>query len=115
MAGGLAVRLVYLLVWRNPWAMVGDPYYYHHGANLLADGEGYVHPYRFLLYGSRMPGADHPPAFLTVLAGFSWLGFRTFFQHQVIGCFLGTLGVLSMGLLGRRIAGERVGLIVPRP
>jgi peptidoglycan/LPS O-acetylase OafA/YrhL len=111
-AGGLAVRLVYLLVWRNPWAPVGDPYYYHHGANLLADGEGYLHPYRFLLYGSRVPGADHPPAFLTVLAGFSWLGLRTFFQHQVIGCFLGALGVGAMGLAGRRIAGERVGLIV---
>ena len=110
--GGLAVRLVYLMVWRNPWPPVGDPYYYHHGANLLADGEGYIHPYRFLLYGSRMPGADHPPAFMTILAGFSWLGFRTFFQHQVIGCLLGALGVLSMGLLGRRIGGERVGLIV---
>lgn len=110
--GGLAVRLTYLLVWRHPWEIVGDPYYYHHGANLLADGEGYIHPYRFLLYGSRMPGADHPPAFMTILAGFSWLGFRTFFQHQVIGCLLGTLGALSMGLLGRRIAGERVGLIV---
>ena len=43
-----------------------------------------------------MPGADHPPAFLTVLAGFSWLGLRTFFQHQVIGCFLGALGIGAM-------------------
>lgn len=111
-AGGLVVRLAYLLVWRNPWDVVGDPYYYHHGANLLADGEGYVHPYRFLLYGSRMPGADHPPAFMTILAGFSWVGLRTFFQHQVIGCILGALGVAAMGVAGRRIAGERVGLIV---
>lgn len=111
-AGGLAIRLIYLFGWRDPWAVVGDPYYYHHGANLLADGEGYVHPYRFLLYGSRMPGADHPPAYLTVLAGFSWLGLRTFFQHQVIGCILGALGVAAMGLAGRRVAGERVGLIV---
>ena len=55
------MRLAYLMVWRNPWPPVGDPYYYHHGANLLADGEGYIHPYRFILYGSRMPGADHPP------------------------------------------------------
>src|SRR5262245_43519717 len=53
---GLAVRLVYLFGWRTPWTVLGDPYYYHHGANLLADGEGYVHPYQFLLFGVRMPG-----------------------------------------------------------
>jgi len=111
-AAALAVRLTYVLGWRTPWTAIGDPYYYHHGANLLADGEGYVHPYQFLLFGVRMPGADHPPGFMTVLAGFSWLGLRTFFQHQVIACLLGTVGVATMGLAGRRIAGERVGLIV---
>ncbi|HET6949898.1 MAG TPA: glycosyltransferase family 39 protein, partial [Acidimicrobiales bacterium] len=108
---GLALRLVYLLGWRTPWPVLGDPYYYHHGANLLADGEGYVHPYRFLLYGVRMPGADHPPGYLTALAGFSWLGLRSFFQHQVISCVMGALGVAALGLAGRRVAGERVGLI----
>ena len=111
-AGGLAVRLIYLLVWRNPSEVVGDPYYYHHGANLLADGEGFLHPYRFLLYGDRSPGADHPPGLITILGAFSWLGLRSFFAHQVIGCALGALGVGAMGLAGRRIAGERVGLIV---
>ena len=98
--------------WRTPWLVIGDPYYYHQGANLLADGEGYVHPYQYLLFGVRMPGADHPPGFMTVLAGFSWLGFRSFFQHQVISCIIGATGVAAMGAAGRRIAGERVGLIV---
>jgi peptidoglycan/LPS O-acetylase OafA/YrhL len=111
-AAALAVRLTYVLGWRTPWLVIGDPYYYHHGANLLADGEGYVHPYQFLLFGVRHPGADHPPGFMTVLAGFSWLGFRSFFQHQVIACLLGAAGVAAMGAAGRRIAGERVGLIV---
>ena len=109
---GLAVRLVYLFGWRNPWPVIGDPYYYHHGANLLADGEGYVHPFRLLLEGVRMPGADHPPGYLTVLAGFSLLGMRSFLWHQVLSCLLGMGGVVAMGLAGRRIAGERVGLIV---
>jgi 4-amino-4-deoxy-L-arabinose transferase-like glycosyltransferase len=109
--GALAARLAYLVGWRTPWEVAGDPFYYHHGANLLADGEGYVQPHLFVLDGMREPGADHPPAFLTVLAGFSWLGFRSFFSHQVIGTLLGTLGVAAIGLAGRRIAGERVGLI----
>ena len=111
-AAALAVRLTYLLGWRTPWTPIGDPWYYHRGANLLADGEGYVHPYQYLLFDVRHPGADHPPAFLTFLAGFSWLGFRSFFQHQVVACLLGTAGVAAMGAAGRRIAGERVGLIV---
>jgi peptidoglycan/LPS O-acetylase OafA/YrhL/4-amino-4-deoxy-L-arabinose transferase-like glycosyltransferase len=111
-AAALAVRLTYLMGWRTPWVVIGDPYYYHHGANLLADGEGYVHPYQYLLFGVRHPGADHPPGFMTVLTGFSWLGFRSFFQHQVIACLLGAAGVAAMGAAGRRIAGERVGLIV---
>jgi peptidoglycan/LPS O-acetylase OafA/YrhL/4-amino-4-deoxy-L-arabinose transferase-like glycosyltransferase len=111
-AAGLAVRFLYLFGWRNPWTVLGDPYYYHHGANLLADGEGYIHPFRWLLEGRRMPGADHPPGYLTVLAGSSWLGLRSFLAHQVVSCLLGGLGILAMGLAGRRIAGERVGLIV---
>lgn len=110
--GALALRLTYLLGWRTPWDIIGDPYYYHHGANLLADGEGYVHPYQFLLFGVRLPGADHPPGFMTLLAGFSWLGLRSYFQHQVISCLVGAAGVAAMGAAGRRIAGERVGLIV---
>jgi peptidoglycan/LPS O-acetylase OafA/YrhL/4-amino-4-deoxy-L-arabinose transferase-like glycosyltransferase len=111
-AAGLAVRFLYLFGWRNPWTVLGDPYYYHHGANLLADGEGYIHPFRWLLEGRRMPGADHPPGYLTVLAGFSWLGLRSFLAHQVVSCLLGGFGIVAMGLAGRRIAGERVGLIV---
>jgi peptidoglycan/LPS O-acetylase OafA/YrhL len=111
-AAALAVRLTYLVGWRTPWPVVGDPWYYHRGANLLADGEGYVHPYQYVLFGVRHPGADHPPGFMTVLAGFSWLGLRSFFQHQVISCVLGALGVAATGAAGRRIAGERVGLIV---
>ena len=71
-----------------------------------------MHPYQYLLFGVRMPGADHPPGFMTVLARFSWLGFRSFFQHQVISCVIGATGVAAMGVAGRRIAGERVGLIV---
>jgi peptidoglycan/LPS O-acetylase OafA/YrhL len=110
--GALVLRLTYLLGWRTPWDVIGDPYYYHHGANLLADGEGYLHPYRYLLFGERSPGADHPPGFMTVLAAFSWLGLRSFFQHQVISCLIGAAGVAGMGLAGRRIAGERVGLVV---
>jgi peptidoglycan/LPS O-acetylase OafA/YrhL len=100
-AAGLAVRLVYLAGWRTPWTPTGDPADFHRAANLLADGRGYVSPW-----------ADHAPGFSTVLAVFSWLGLDSFRQHQVIACVLGAAGVALMGLAGRRVAGERVGLIV---
>jgi peptidoglycan/LPS O-acetylase OafA/YrhL/4-amino-4-deoxy-L-arabinose transferase-like glycosyltransferase len=110
--GGLAVRVVYVLVWKNPGWELGDAVYYHEGANLLADGEGYIHPYHYIRSdGLRLPGADHPPGYLTALAAFSLLGFRTFLEHQIVSCLLGAAGVATIGLTGRRIAGERVGLL----
>ena len=67
--GGLAIRLIYVLVWKNPGPEYGDAVYYHEGANYLADGEGYVHPFQLMLHGLRIPGADHPPGYLTCSPG----------------------------------------------
>jgi 4-amino-4-deoxy-L-arabinose transferase-like glycosyltransferase len=127
---GLAVRLVYIYGWKHPGVVGGDAYYYHHGANLLADGKGFVHPY-LATSGKRLPtelrarygrshrtpprrmvpAADHPPAYQTVLAAASVLGFRSFLAHQVSSALIGTLGVFLFGLAGRRVAGRRAGLI----
>jgi peptidoglycan/LPS O-acetylase OafA/YrhL len=109
--GGFAVRLVYLLGWKNNGVTWSDSLYYHEGANYLADGRGYIHPFQWIYHGYTIPGADHPPAFLTLLAGFSALGFRSFLAHQLVSCVVGTLGVVGFGWAGRRIGGERVGLL----
>ena len=109
---GLVVRVVYVLGWKNPGPAYGDALYYHWGANYLADGEGYLHPLQLLWEGLRIPGADHPPGYMTVLAAFSLVGLQTFLQHQLVSCLLGTAGVVAMGLAGRRIGGERVGYLV---
>jgi hypothetical protein len=39
---GLALRIAYVLITKNPRAVGGDSFYYHHGANLLVDGRGFV-------------------------------------------------------------------------
>ena len=85
-------------------------YYYHRGANLLADGEGFVHPYAYDK-GVRIPGADHPPGYILVLAVPSLVGLDTILAHQLVGSLLGTGTVLLLGLAGRRIAGDRAGLV----
>jgi peptidoglycan/LPS O-acetylase OafA/YrhL len=108
---GLAIRLIYLFGWKNPGLNAGDAEYYHEGARMLANGDGYIHPFQLIRHGLTLPGADHPPGYLTVLAGSSFLGLRTFLQHQIISCVLGTIGVVAIGCAGRRIAGERVGLL----
>ena len=109
--GGLVVRLIYLLGWKDTGVAWSDSFYYHEGANLLADGRGYIHPFQWIYHGFTIPGADHPPGYLTVLSAFSALGFRSFLAHQLISCVIGALGVLAMGWTARRVAGERVGLL----
>src|SRR5262245_43243064 len=106
----LGVRVGYTLGWKQVDTIGGDAYYYHRAANLLADGKGFVHPYAYD-QGISMPGADPPPGWIIVLALPSLLGFDTILSHQLVGCLLGTATVVLIGITGRRIAGDRVGLI----
>jgi hypothetical protein len=106
----LGVRVGYTLGWQQVDEIGGDPYYYHRGAILLVEGEGFVHPYAFD-QGVVTPGADHPPGYILVLALPTILGFRTLLEHQLFTCLLGTGTVVLLALVGRRIAGRRAGLI----
>jgi hypothetical protein len=108
---GFAVRLTYILGWRSPVELVGDSLYYHFGGRHLADGEGFVQPLA-LNYGlRRVPGADHPPAYIVYLGFFSKLGFRSVLEHQVWSAVLGSATVGVVGVVGRRIGGPAIGLI----
>lgn len=44
---GLAIRLGYVLFLVED-GLSGDALAYHHGANLLADGQGMIDPFRYL-------------------------------------------------------------------
>jgi 4-amino-4-deoxy-L-arabinose transferase-like glycosyltransferase len=107
---GLGIRVGYVLGWRDIDTVGGDAYYYHRGANLLADGKGFVHPY---LYdqGITAPGADHPPGYILVLAVPSLFGLDGLRAHQITSCLIGAGTVALVGLLARRVAGPRAGLL----
>ena len=109
---GLGLRVGYVLGWQqiDEDELGGDAYYYHAAANLLAEGEGFVHPF-FWREGIRAPGADHPPAYQVVLALPSVVGLDTVRDHQLFSCVLGTVTIGLAGLAGRQIAGRRAGLI----
>lgn len=105
------VRVGYVLVHQRHEPLVGDAFFYHHGANLLLDGHGFIDPYAYLLSGDVQQAADHPPVFVTYLAAWSAVGLDSVTSHLVAGALLGTLGVLLIGLAGRRVGGPVVGVI----
>lgn len=107
---GLGIRVGYVVGWHDLDSVGGDAYYYHHGANLLADGEGFVHPFAWD-DGVRIAGADHPPGYVVALAVPSLVGLDSIRAHQLASCVIGAGTVLLIGLVGRRIAGRRAGLI----
>ena len=97
---------------RTPDNICGDALVYHDGANLLAKGEGFISPIRFIYTdGVRFNSADHPPLYMIYLAGFSVVGLDGVLAHQLASCFLGVVSIAIIGLLGRRLANERAGLI----
>ncbi|WP_007510653.1 ArnT family glycosyltransferase [Pseudofrankia saprophytica] len=107
----LGVRLWYLFHWLYPMKIAGDAYYYHHAANMFADGRGWPLPSALLNDGEYVPYAQHPPMTSMLLAIPSVLGRGGFADHQVFLCGIGALSVLVVGLAGRRIAGPVTGLV----
>lgn len=83
------------------------------GANLLAEGHGFVDVLKyFFSFGTVwLPGAEHPPAYVVVLAIPSLLGLDTKFQHQIFATLIGTGTIPLMACAGRRLAGPRTGII----
>lgn len=94
---------------RNPGN--GDPFYYHAQANMLADGVGFGEPFTWLAQHRFVATAIHPPLFTLWLTPASMLGARGFLAHKAMAAIAGVGVVVVAGLLGRRLAGPRVGLI----
>jgi 4-amino-4-deoxy-L-arabinose transferase-like glycosyltransferase len=110
-AVGLAIRLVYALALAPDPAFLSDANYFHLLANLVADGHGFIHPFSLTTEGLHRPTAEHPPLYTLVLAVPSALGATSYDAHRVVSCLLGTGTVGAIGYLGRRVGGERVGLL----
>jgi len=129
---GFAGRIVSMSLWAPTTRadLGGDAVYYHEAANLLADGKGFIDPYRYIFGGREVvtladgrevevvtpvghiePTAGHPPAYVMYLGTFSALGMRSIAAHQVASILLGTASIVLAGILGRSWRNERTGLI----
>lgn len=109
-AMGLILRVAYILIVRRDAAVQGDGLYYHFGANLLAQGHGFIVPLEYVK-GITLQAADHPPLYLLWLALPSWIGLDTPVWHMLWSCLLGTASIVVIGYVGREVAGPRVGLL----
>ncbi len=111
-AGGLALRIAYVLIERRDLTFTGDAFFYHEGANLLADGRGFISPVELKFFdGHVAEAADHPPAYLVYLAIPSLFGLDTELAHLLWSCLVGAVTITLTGLVGRAAVGPRVGII----
>ena len=110
-AAGLALRLAYVFGPARNVKGIGDWYFFHWGANLIAKGHWFVEPFEKTFHGRLVPSAGHPPLWELLLSGESWLGGTSYLAHRALGCVLGALTIVLIALLGRRVAGPRVGLV----
>jgi hypothetical protein len=108
---GLAWRVGYVLVTKRHAVVWGDSVAYHYGANILADGKGFLDPLRYEFSGLKFPSAAHPPLYVVYLAAWSLVGLKSALWHRLASCLLGAATVGLVGLLGRRLAGDRAGLV----
>jgi hypothetical protein len=106
---GLLLRVLFIAGWTWGAPLHGDPLFFQQSAAHLAQGKGYVD--QFLGRGPLVPTAEHPPAFSFLLAGLDLVHIRSVDAHRVALAVISSLGVLAIGLLGRRLTGPRVGLL----
>ena len=81
---------------------IGDWHFYHWQANLIADGHGFVEPYKWLFEHRASPSAGHPPLYPLALAAVSELGGTSELSHRALGLILGAVTIVLVGLLGRQ-------------
>jgi hypothetical protein len=120
-AVGFVIRVVYILTERRDFLdafvvgadpfRVGDAYLYQRGAELLADGKGFINPYQYDLFNITQEDASHVPLFMLWLWVPSVLGITSATAHALWSAVLGAGTIAVVGLAGREMVGPRVGLL----
>ncbi|MEA2389399.1 MAG: hypothetical protein QOG41_2172, partial [Thermoleophilaceae bacterium] len=110
-AVGVALRLVHVLAIAPSTAIFSDGFFFHWVGKAVADGHGYVNPAEFFFKGNNVPTATHPPLYTLVIAAATKLGITGDEAQRSLGCIFGAGTIAVIGLLGRRVAGPRAGLV----
>ncbi len=107
----LAIRIVFIVVVAPKVPTLGDASAYHLLAEHLASGGGYIRPFDNVLLHLQRPTAEYPPLFAVVLSIPARLGAHSVEQQRIFLAFVGTGTVVLVGLLGRRVGSNVVGLV----
>jgi 4-amino-4-deoxy-L-arabinose transferase-like glycosyltransferase len=108
---GLVLRFLYVALDVAGDRGFDDRQYFHDTANNLAAGRGFISPFVFEFYGTVTPSAGHPPLWPAVLSVPAFFGLGSWTAEQFITAIFGAAAVGAVGYLGRRVGGDRVGLI----
>ena len=105
----VALRILFALTAATPLdpGHIGDQYYYRTYAASLADGHGISES----LDGVYVPGALHAPGLSVVLAAADLVGLRSPTEQRVAMAVVCSIGVVLVGLVGRRLGGPTLGLV----
>ncbi len=110
-------RVVYSVAVADPrvkGVKLSDQVFYHLQARAVADGWGFVNPFAFYATGPAHRVIDtalHPPLYTTFLAIPARFGIDSMLSQRVMTSLLGAATVFLVGLLGRALGGNRLGLI----
>ncbi|MET0627252.1 MAG: glycosyltransferase family 39 protein [Acidimicrobiia bacterium] len=107
---GFAARVWFVLAVRPNTDTRFDPALFHYLGLNLGNGLGYVRPPQ-MSGGTIVPTAEFGPVLPGLLAVATKLGLSTPSQHALVTATLGIGTVAVVGLLGKRVAGPRVGLV----
>ena len=104
-AVGAVWRFVFVAITRHDRPLLlNDSLYYSWQGAQLADGIWFRDIF------ATEPAAEHGPLTAVVLAPFSW-GSHLLFQQRLATVVCGVATIALVGLIGRRMGGDRVGLV----
>jgi hypothetical protein len=110
--GALAFRIAYVVWYHyNHGSPGGDSFYYHYQANAIAGGHWFIEPFAWKCFGQHLQSAAHPPLYPLYLSVFSLAGASSFLWHRIATALLGAGTVWLLGLAGREMRSERLGLV----
>jgi 4-amino-4-deoxy-L-arabinose transferase-like glycosyltransferase len=109
-AAGLAIRVAYVATFVNRVQVGFDSAWYLLVSGSIAANKGFVDPAKLYVHGVSVPTAFRPPLYPLFLAGVSKTGVDSARAFQYAGCVVGMITVVLVGLLGRRVGGNAVGL-----
>jgi hypothetical protein len=110
--GGIGIRMidVKLAQWNVKAAQDDSTYYYFQAHFLSSQGRWFIDPFAFGYSLGAHPSAAHPPLFALLLVAADKVRISGLNATRLFCCAIGGVGVFTVGLLGRQVAGRRAGL-----